>query len=110
MDKQTNIFAYFSQIWYYNCMEFEEKIKKIEEEIALIKQRNAKVEADKAWETSFSRKFLLVSVTYLVIVIFMYFAEIKNPWLNAIVPSVGFYLSTLTLPILKKTWIKKNFK
>jgi hypothetical protein len=91
-------------------MEFEEKIKKIESEIALIKQRNKKVEADKAWETSFSRKFLLVLVTYLSIVLFMYFAEIKNPWLNAIVPSIGFYLSTLSLPILKKIWIKKNFK
>ena len=31
-------------------------LKKIEMEIEKIKQRNKKVEADKSWETSFTRK------------------------------------------------------
>jgi len=91
-------------------MENEEKIEQIEKEIALIKQRNERVEADKVWETSFLRKFLLILLTYLVIVLFMYFVEIDNPWLGAIVPSIGFYLSTLTLPFIKKLWIKKHLK
>jgi len=73
-------------------MEIEPRLAKLEKEIELIKERNKKVEADKSWETSFSRKFLLILTTYLVIVLFMHFAEIKSPWINAVVPSIGFYL------------------
>jgi hypothetical protein len=29
-----------------------------------------------------------------------------DPWINAIVPSLGFLFSTLTLPWFKKQWAK----
>ena len=84
-------------------MEIDEIVKDIEK----IQARNKRVEADKAWETSFLRKLAVFVLTYLVIVLFMYFANISNPFINAIVPAIGFVLSTLTLPIIKKWWIKK---
>ena len=87
-------------------MEIDEIVKDIEK----IKTRNRRVEADKAWETSFLRKLAVFVLTYLVIVLFMYFANISNPFINAIVPAIGFALSTLTLPIIKKWWIKKYVK
>jgi len=43
-------------------------------EIKNIIKRNKKVEADKAWETSFSRKILIAVLTYIVIVLFFHFA------------------------------------
>lgn len=68
------------------------------------------VEADKAWETSFARKILVAIFTYVVIGLFMNSISVNRPWLNAIVPTLGFLLSTLTLPIFKKMWIDKKNK
>lgn len=83
-------------------------IQQIKNEIEEIKKRNAKVEADKAWETSFSRKILVAILTYIVIVIFFTFADLPKPFINAIVPTVGFVLSTLSIPFFKKFWLKHN--
>ena len=79
-------------------------INDLEKEIELIKARNKKVETDKAWETSWTRKFILIIFTYIGIGFYLRAINIYKPWLNAIVPSVGFLLSTLTLPIFKKIW------
>jgi len=80
------------------------------EEIKKIKERNARVEADKAWEISAARKIIIAVLTYLVIVLFFFSANLPNPFVNAIVPSAGFLLSTLSLPFFKKIWVKKFFK
>ena len=44
----------------------------MQKEIVALKERNKKVEADKAWETSWSRKLVIAVLTYAVIVIFFY--------------------------------------
>ena len=85
-------------------------IKDLEQEIEKIKARNKKVEGDKAWETSFSRKVIIAAATYFVIVIFFYFARLPKPWVNSIVPAVAFVMSTLTLPIFKKVWLRYVYK
>jgi hypothetical protein len=38
--------------------------------------------------------------------------KIENPWINAIVPAVGFYIyiSTLTLPFIKEFWEKYIYR
>ena len=81
-------------------------LKSLQKEIDQIKKRNKNVELDKKWETSFTRRALLVSFTYLTIGFYLQAINISNPWLNAIVPAVGFFLSTLTMPYFKKLWIK----
>jgi len=81
-------------------------IDNLEKEILEIKKRNQKVEIDKAWETSWTRKFLLIIFTYLSIGFYLQAINVYKPWSNAIVPSVGFLLSTLTLPFFKKIWEK----
>ncbi|HLC52581.1 MAG TPA: hypothetical protein VJI98_05025 [Candidatus Nanoarchaeia archaeon] len=78
----------------------------LEKEISLIKERNKKVELDKAWETSLTRRLTIAVLTYLVIVIFFYSASLPKPFINSIVPTVGFVLSTLSLPWFKKLWMK----
>ena len=70
----------------------------IQKEILEIKERNKRVEADKSWETSLMRKISIMVFTYFVIVLFFYFAELKKPWINSIVPALAFFLSTLTFP------------
>ncbi|HXS15528.1 MAG TPA: hypothetical protein VN711_05325 [Candidatus Saccharimonadales bacterium] len=78
----------------------------LEERVAKIEERNRKVEIDKAWETSSTRRVLLIVFTYLAIALYLKFIVGINPWINAIVPAVGFLLSTLSLPYFKKIWAK----
>jgi len=82
------------------------KIKQIEARVKKIEERNKKVESDKEWELSYSRRFLLMLFTYLAIGLYLQAINIQQPWLNAIVPSVAFMLSTLTLPLFKKLWVR----
>jgi len=77
----------------------------VEARLAAIERRNARVESDKAWETSFARRGLLLAFTYLAIGAYLAAVNLPDPWLNAIVPTVAFMLSTLTLPFFKKIWL-----
>jgi len=80
----------------------------VEKEIEQIKQRNIRVEADKAWETSFTRRAIITIATYLVIVLFLISINAPSPWFNAAIPAIAFLLSTLTLPFIKEWWIKRK--
>lgn len=82
----------------------------LEERIEKIEARNRKVEIDKAWEGSSSRKVFLIIFTYLAVGLYLNVIQVENPWINAIVPSMGFLLSTLTLPWIKKWWIKNIYR
>ncbi len=84
-------------------------ISQLEKEIAELKQRNKRVELDKQWETSRERKAIIAILTYFVIVIFMWSVGISNPFTNAIVPTIGFVLSTLSLSFFKDQW-KRSFR
>ena len=78
-------------------------------EISTIKNRNNKVEADKSWEISKTRKLIIAILTYFIVVIFFYAANLPSPWINASVPTLAFLLSTLTMPLYKKFWIKNIY-
>lgn len=82
----------------------------MKKEIEKIRKRNKRVEADKAWETSKTRRLIIAIMTYVVIVIFLWSIGAPRPWLNAIVPTLGFILSTFTVPIFKKFWLKYIYK
>jgi len=84
-------------------------LSELKSEIEKIKQRNRKVEADKAWETSLTRKISVIILTYMVIVITLYFLNLPNPFINAIIPALAFFLSTLTFPLFKNFWITKIY-
>jgi len=88
----------------------EERIEKLEKEIGIIKERNRKVEADKAWETSSIRKVLVALVTYVLITIYMYYLDVNRPLINAIVPTLGFLISTLTIGWAKSLWLRSKSK
>lgn len=78
----------------------------LKQEIAALKERNARVEADKAWETSYARKASIALVTYAAVVLFFLALGFPKPFVNALVPTMGFLLSTLSISFLKKLWIR----
>ena len=89
----------------------QEKIQNLEKEIELIKQRNLKVEADKAWEVSFTRRLFISASTYVIAGIWLIFIVHDTfSLLKAFVPALGYLLSTLSLPFIKTWWIQDNYK
>lgn len=77
----------------------------IEKEIQNIKERNKRVEKDKAWETSLTRRICIMILTYIVVLFYSYMVKnITSIWLSSLIPVIGFALSTLSLKIIRKIW------
>ncbi|MBQ7668068.1 MAG: hypothetical protein IJS47_01950 [Clostridia bacterium] len=84
-------------------------MENIEQEIDKIKERNKRVELDKAWETSFTRRLCICILTYIVVVCYSYMiSRISNIWLSSLVPVIGFTLSTLSLKFIRALWEKRQ--
>lgn len=84
------------------------ELKELEEEIERINQRNKRVELDKKWETSWTRRICICILTYIVVIIYSYIVRNHaNIFLSSLVPVIGFTLSTLSLKFIRKIWQNK---
>ena len=72
--------------------------------------RNKRVEADKAWETSLTRRSIITLMTYLVVGFYLSLLKVDYAWLHALVPPAAYVLSTLSLGFIKKIWINKIYR
>ena len=77
-----------------------------EAQIQAILARNARVEQEKAWETSLTRRGFIAMITYLTATLFLWLMGNPLFYLNSLVPAAGYVLSTLSLPWVKKFWMK----
>lgn len=82
-------------------------LEEIQKEIDLIKKRNSRVEADKAWETSGARILFIVAATYIITATVFYLIGVKNFLLSALIPTLGYYLSMQSLPSVKGWWVRR---
>ena len=81
----------------------------LEKEVEAIKARNKRVETDKAWETSWTRRICIMVLTYAVVVLYSFtISKVQNIWLSSLVPVIGFTLSTLSLGLVRKFWEKRH--
>ncbi|HYD35777.1 MAG TPA: hypothetical protein VD999_06945 [Vitreimonas sp.] len=88
-------------------MNTSEQLQRLEKRIASIEVRNRRVELDKAWEGSWTRFLLILVSTYLILGSYMWAIGVTDFLLNAVIPSVGFTLSTLSWPVVKRWWVKR---
>ena len=87
-----------------------EEIENLQKELKTIQERNQRVEAEKAWETSLFRVGSIALITFLTAACVLYVVGNVNPWRNALIPTIGFILSIQSLPFLKRLWIRKHLK
>ncbi|HSX01000.1 MAG TPA: hypothetical protein VLF67_02045 [Candidatus Saccharimonas sp.] len=83
-------------------------LTELESRIAAIEARNQRVTSDKAWETSWTRKLSIAVLTYFVVVILLMVLHRDQPWINAIIPVIGFLLSTLAVGWIKALWTHRR--
>jgi hypothetical protein len=80
----------------------------VEERLAAVEARNVRVEADKAWETSWVRRGLIMAVTYVCAAILLGVIGAEGIFKGALVPVMGYLLSTLSLPAARAYWMKQR--
>ena len=80
----------------------------LEKEIAEIRERNRRVEQEKAWEVSWVRALFIVFVTYGTAGVWLALIHDSYPWAKALVPAAGYLFSTFSLPMLKRRWIAQR--
>ncbi|PWT96565.1 MAG: hypothetical protein C5B53_09475 [Candidatus Melainabacteria bacterium] len=85
-------------------------MEEIVRELESIKERNARVEADKAWEISKIRVAAICMITYVCAALLLWLIGVERFWLSALVPVLGFYLSCRSLPALKKWWVNAIYR
>jgi hypothetical protein len=79
-------------------------MKTLEQRLEEIERRNRRVERDKAWETSSTRRLMIVLLTYIVIGLYLSYLGVANAWFHAFVPVIAFLLSTLALSVVRTFW------
>ena len=82
------------------------------QEIQALIDRNKRVEAGKAWEVSWFRRILIAVFTYVAacIILTITTGDHMRAYLPALVPSVGYLLSTMSVGRVKMWWIKNRYK
>lgn len=75
-----------------------------------LEARNKRVEGDKAWEISWARRISIMLLTYLVVAFYLHFVVHISPWVNALVPVIGYCASTLTISLFKKRWVARKIR
>lgn len=75
-----------------------------------LEARNRRVEDDKAWETSWIRRLIIMLLTYFTVVCYLAIVVHIDPWVNAVVPVAGYFVSTFTVSFIKKRWIDSRTK
>lgn len=90
-----------------SCMMTLEECSK---ELETIKERNQRVESDKAWEMSLARRLFIAVVTYVIALVWMALIHETIPYLKAFVPVAGYLLSTLSLSLVKQWWMGNREK
>ena len=78
-----------------------------EHRLKVIEDRNTRVEKDKAWETSLFRRLLITGLTYAVVVSYLLIIDADRPIVSAVVPAIGYFLSTLVIKSVKDWWTNK---
>ncbi|OGL26132.1 hypothetical protein A3E49_01545 [Candidatus Saccharibacteria bacterium RIFCSPHIGHO2_12_FULL_49_19] len=76
----------------------------LEKRVTAIEERNRRVEADKVWETSLVRRLAISLLTYLVVAGYLLAIDNDKPFVTAVVPAVGYFLSTLVLREIHQLW------
>ncbi|HEY5442617.1 MAG TPA: hypothetical protein VIJ68_03700 [Candidatus Saccharimonadales bacterium] len=82
----------------------------LEERVAKLEARNRRVEGDKAWEVSWARRLSIMLLIYITIVFYLHFVIHINPWVNGLVPVIGYFVSTFTVSLLKRRWLARRIR
>lgn len=84
-----------------------ERLDFLQREIDQLQTRNFEKDRGKEFESSYTRVVFLMAVTYWTLFAYMKLVlKTSRPFLDALVPTLGFNISTWSLPYVKEWWIQ----
>ncbi len=86
----------------------ELELQELKKEVEKIKARNKRVEADKAWETSWARAGIILLITYIFTTMFFLRTDQSPAYLLSLEPTAGFTIGLLSFGKLKSIWLKRH--
>jgi hypothetical protein len=84
-------------------------LEEIRKEVGELRARNVRVEREKAWETSWTRRLVITGMTWLGAWVWLLGLGVDHAALQALVPSGAYAVSTLSIPVLRRWWIRVRF-
>ena len=82
-------------------------MSELEKRVAAIERRNQRVELDKLWETSLTRRLSVSALTYIVVAVYLrVVVHNDRPFINALVPVIGYLVSTVVVRSVRSIWQK----
>jgi hypothetical protein len=84
--------------------ELTARLALIEANLSTINERNRKVERDKLWEVSAARRGFIAFVTFLTVSLVLWLVGSRRPLIEACIPTIGYLLSCLSLPVVRRLW------
>lgn len=84
------------------------KLENLESIVREILIRNERVELEKKWERSSTRIILVAALTYSLMSLVFFLLNAENWYLGALVPTLGYLLSTLSLTWAKGLWLVRR--
>ncbi|MEN9844948.1 MAG: hypothetical protein RIS36_95 [Pseudomonadota bacterium] len=84
-----------------DLIKLQRRLSVVDGELVDIRNRNLRVESDKAWETGRVRIFSITGITYVTMVLVFLVIGSDRPFVDALVPTTGFFLSTLSVSSLR---------
>ena len=88
-------------------MDGQSELEDIRQQLAELRERNARVDREKAWEKSWARRFVITAATWGGAWLWLLGLGAEHAALQALVPSGAYALSTLSLPVLKAWWMRR---
>ena len=82
----------------------EQRLRQLEFSVSEIRARNGRVELEKAWEQSRTRVVSIVIITYLLMSLVFWLIGNQMFLINALIPTLGYFISTQSLSFIKQRW------
>lgn len=79
-------------------------VAELQQAVAELKQRNERKDFEKRWEVGPARTLLIIALTYGCLFCYMWLVNMEAALLSAVVPTVGYALSTLAFPGARDRW------
>lgn len=88
--------------------DMKQEVAMLAQRVAQIESRNRAVEVNKAWEISLVRRTTIALLTYCAACLYLLCLGDGHAFLTALIPTGGYTLSVLSLPVVRRVWEAKQ--
>lgn len=84
----------------------EQEVKELRAAVEFLYQYHAHEEKGRKFDSSWARVLVIMGITYVTLSSYMRLIGVEEPLRGAVVPTVGFYLSTWSLSFMRALWVR----